>query len=77
MQPGRRVPHVEMRLFQVDLREASLQSDATHVRFSNRPFGVKRFQTIHHYSVDVAHGLLLLGNACGQEMPIMSLISIV
>jgi hypothetical protein len=26
------------------------------VRFSNRPFGVKRFQTIHHYSVDVAHG---------------------
>jgi hypothetical protein len=20
----------------------------------NRPFGVKRFQTIHHYSVDVA-----------------------
>ena len=39
--------------------------------------GVKRFQAIHHYSVDVAHGLLLLGNACGQEMPIMSLISIV
>jgi putative ABC transport system substrate-binding protein len=23
------------------------------VRFSNRPFGVKRFQTIHHHSVDV------------------------
>ena len=32
----------------------------TNVRFSNRPFGVKRFQTIHHYSVDVAHGLVLL-----------------
>ena len=31
-----------------------------HVRFSNRPFGVKRFQTIHHCSVDVAHGLVLL-----------------
>jgi hypothetical protein len=30
------------------------------VRFSNRPFRVKRFQTIHHYSVDVAHGLSLL-----------------
>src|SRR6188474_2984772 len=30
------------------------------VRFSNRPFRVKRFQTIHHYSVDVAHGLVLL-----------------
>src|SRR5260370_28025487 len=31
-----------------------------HVCFSNRPFGVKRFQTIHHHSVDVAHGLVLL-----------------
>src|SRR6476469_10800959 len=31
-----------------------------NVRFSNRPFRVKRFQTIHHYSVDVAHGLVLL-----------------
>ena len=31
-----------------------------YVRFSNRPFGVKRFQTIHRYSVDVAHGLVLL-----------------
>ena len=30
-----------------------------NVRFSNRPFGVKRFQTIHHYGVDVAHGLVL------------------
>src|SRR4029453_7267435 len=28
--------------------------------FSNRPFGVKHFQTIHHHSVDVAHGLVLL-----------------
>lgn len=31
-----------------------------HVRFSNRPFWVKRFQTIHHCSVDVAHGHVLL-----------------
>src|SRR5450631_2892150 len=30
------------------------------VRFSNRPFGVNRFQTIHHCSVDVARGLVLL-----------------
>src|SRR5258705_1714 len=30
------------------------------VCFSNRPFGVKRFQTIHHHSVDVARGLVLL-----------------
>jgi hypothetical protein len=33
---------------------------SSHVRFSNRPFGVKRFQTIHHCGVDVAHGLVLL-----------------
>ena len=33
---------------------------SSHVCFSNRPFGVKRFQTIHPYSVDVAHGLVLL-----------------
>src|SRR6476660_6321570 len=31
-----------------------------NVGFSNRPFGVKRFQTIHHHSVEVAHGLVLL-----------------
>src|ERR1700675_340579 len=31
-----------------------------HVRFSNRPFGVKHFQTIHQYGVDVARGLVLL-----------------
>ena len=33
---------------------------ATYVRFSNRPFRVKRFQTIHLCGVDVAHGLVLL-----------------
>jgi hypothetical protein len=31
-----------------------------NTRFSNRPFGVKHFQTIHRCSVDVAHGLALL-----------------
>ena len=31
-----------------------------NVGFSNRPFRVKRFQTIRRYSVDVAHGLVLL-----------------
>ena len=30
------------------------------VCFSNRPFGVKRFQTIHQCGVDVARGLVLL-----------------
>jgi hypothetical protein len=38
----------------------------TNVRFSNRPLGVKRFQTAHHYSVDVAHGLVLLFGSLSQ-----------
>src|SRR5476651_1505628 len=39
------------------------------VRFSNRPFGVKHFQTIHHYSVDVAHGLALLFGIGTKALP--------
>src|SRR5512135_864457 len=38
-------------------------------RFSNRPFGVKRFQTIHQYSVDVAHGLVLLFGIGTRALP--------
>ena len=40
-----------------------------NVRFSNRPFRVKRFQTIHHYSVDVAHGLVLLYGIGTKALP--------
>src|SRR5471032_1289586 len=40
-----------------------------HVRFSNRPFGVKHFQTIHHCSVDVAHGLVLLFGIGTKALP--------
>jgi hypothetical protein len=40
-----------------------------HVRFSNRPFGVKRFQTIHHCNVDVAHGLVLLFGIDARVLP--------
>lgn len=39
------------------------------VGFSNRPFRVKRFQTIHHYSVDVAHGLVLLFGIGTKALP--------
>ena len=39
------------------------------VRFSNRPFGVKRFQTIHLDSVDVAHGLALLFGIGTKALP--------
>jgi hypothetical protein len=41
--------------------ETDVLTGSENVRFSNRPFGVKHFQTIHHHcSVDVAHGLVLL-----------------
>ena len=42
---------------------------AFNVRFSNRPFGVKRFQTIHQHSVDVAHGLVLLFGIGTKALP--------
>ncbi len=44
-------------------------SDLINVRFSHRPFRVKRFQTIHHYSVDVAHGLVLLCGIGTKALP--------
>jgi hypothetical protein len=40
-----------------------------YVRFSNRPFGVKRFQTIHRYGVDVARGLVLLFGIGTKALP--------
>jgi hypothetical protein len=40
----------------------TLPTSQADVRFSNRPFGVKRFQTFHHCSVDVAHRLASLRN---------------
>jgi len=47
-----------------------LPGSSTDVRFSNRPFGVKHFQTIHHRcSVDVAHGLALLFGIGTKALP--------
>ena len=40
-----------------------------NVRFSNRPFEVKRFQTIHRHSVDVARGLALLSGLGTWALP--------
>ena len=40
-----------------------------YVRFSNRPVGVKRFQTIHRCSVDVARGLVLLSGIGTKALP--------
>ena len=39
------------------------------VRFSNRPAGVKRFQTIHRCGVDVARGLVLLSGIGTKALP--------
>ena len=39
------------------------------VRFSNRPVGVKRFQTIHRSSVDVSRGLALLFGIGTRALP--------
>src|SRR5258705_9960743 len=39
------------------------------VRFSNRPFGVKHFQTIHQCGVDVARGLVLLFGIGTEAFP--------
>ena len=38
-------------------------------RFSNRPVGVKHFQAIHRFSVNVAHGLLLLFGIGTKALP--------
>ena len=49
--------------------KAGLRWRLRHVCFSNRPSGVKHFQTIHHCSVDVAHGLALLFGIGTKALP--------
>ena len=44
--------------------------DIADVGFSNRPFRVKHFQTIHRCSVDVAHGLALLFGIGAKALPL-------
>ena len=48
---------------------APRQSAASHVRFSNRPVGVKRYQTIHDCGVDVTRGLVLLFGIGSKAVP--------
>ena len=52
-------------------RGAAVESAGSlrNVRFSNRPFGIKDFQTIHRSSVDVAHGLVLLFGSGTKAIP--------
>ena len=49
---------------------ADIPTAPAFVRFSNRPFGVKRFQAIHHCSVDVARGLVLLFGIGTRALPL-------
>jgi hypothetical protein len=53
----------------VNDHKADVRRDPLHVRFSNRPVGVKRFQAIHHCSVDVARGLVLLSGIGTKALP--------
>jgi hypothetical protein len=48
---------------------ASVWRCPSHFRFSNRPFGVKHFQAIHHCNVDVSHGLALLFGIGTKALP--------
>ena len=47
-----------------------MRTQDLNVRFSNRPLGVKRFQTIPKFSVDVAHGLVLLFGIGTTALPV-------
>src|SRR6266700_247688 len=56
----------------LNVRDGSIATEMgcpRYVRFSNRPFGVKHFQTIHHHSVDVARGLVLLFGIGTRALP--------
>src|SRR6266571_5501132 len=49
--------------------KADMNPSNPDVRFSNRPFGVKHFQTIRRCGVDVAHGLVLLFGIGTRALP--------
>ena len=49
--------------------KADIAGRPLDVRFSNRPFGVKHFQTVRRCSVDVTHGLVLLFGIGTKALP--------
>jgi hypothetical protein len=49
--------------------KADIDRKCGHVRFSNRPVRVKRFQTIYRHSVDVARGHMLLFGIGAEALP--------
>ena len=52
------------------LAQPASDADQAQCRFSNRPFRVKHFQAIHHRSVDVARGLVLLFGIGARALPL-------
>ena len=66
MQPSNRV---RCGAYGSDWHFATLLKLPYNGRFSNRPFGVKHFQTIHRRSVDVARGLVLLFGIGTKALP--------
>jgi hypothetical protein len=48
---------------------SDMAASPRHFRFSNRPFEVKRFQTIRRCGVDVTHGLVLLFGIGTKAVP--------
>ena len=59
-----------MKLYPRSSVQTRLVKGRSDVRFSNRPFGVKRFQTIRRCSVDVTHGLVLLFGIGTKALPL-------
>ena len=49
--------------------KADIRPRDKDVCFSNRPVGVKRFQTIHDCGVDVTRGLVLLFGIGAKALP--------
>jgi len=49
--------------------KADILSIKVNVRFSNRPVGVKRYQTVHCYGVEAARGLVLLFGIGTKALP--------
>ena len=64
--PGAIIPR---RVFTQPGSSATFWASADHFRFSNRPFGVKHFQTIRRCSVDVARRLVLLFGIGTKALP--------
>src|ERR1700676_4327364 len=65
--PGVKAPKLPGPFFLLVARR--LREARSHFHFSNRPFRVKHFQTIHRYCVDTARELVLLFGIGTKALP--------